>query len=86
MIYVLQGELTLLHDGGETLLRSGMCAGFAHGGSAHCLLNRSARPAIFLEIGDRLPGDRAEYPEDDLVAMTDAAGKWRFTHKNGQPY
>jgi uncharacterized cupin superfamily protein len=84
-VYVLSGELVLAHDEGETRLTAGMCVGFPHGGSAHHLLNRSASPATYLEVGDRQPGDSAEYPDDDLKAVrSDEA--WRFTHKDGTPY
>jgi uncharacterized cupin superfamily protein len=40
---------------------------------------------VYLEIGDRTPGDRVQYPDDDLVAE-DAGGRRRFLHKNGTPY
>ena len=85
IVYVLEGELTLVTDEGEATLGPGMCAGFAAGGRAHQLVNRSADDAAYLEIGDRTPGDWAEYPVDDLVAVGDGAG-WRFTHKDGTPY
>lgn len=84
-VYVLEGELVLIDDCGETVLRPGMCAGFAHGGAAHHLVNRSAADAVYLEIGDRLPGDSADYPDDDLCAEPDGMG-WRYTRKNGEPY
>lgn len=84
-VHVLSGEVTLLHDGGETLLVPGMCAGFPHGGVAHCLVNRSQAEATYLEVGDRRPGDAGEYPDDDLVAVRTASG-WRFTRKTGEPY
>jgi uncharacterized cupin superfamily protein len=84
-IYVLSGELTLLHDGGETLLYAGMCAGFPRNGSAHQLVNRSTAPATYLEAGDRRPGDGVSYPRDDLAAVHTAAG-WTFAHKDGTPY
>jgi uncharacterized cupin superfamily protein len=84
-IYVLGGEITLVHDDGETLLTAGMCAGFRAGGTAHQLVNRSDREASYLEVGDRRPGDTAEYPRDDLVAERSGDG-WRFTHKDGAPY
>ena len=63
-----------------------MCAGFKGGtGDAHHLVNETEEDVVYLEIGDRLPGDAATYPEDDLVvAMVD--GKWRFAHKDGAPY
>jgi uncharacterized cupin superfamily protein len=84
-VYVLSGELVLVDDRGETAMSAGMCAGFAHGGRAHHLINRSASDAVYLEIGDRLPGDCATYPDDDLAAEPSQTG-WRFTHKNGEPY
>jgi len=84
-IYVLSGELVLVHDGGETLLGAGMCAGFAAGGTGHQLVNRSAREASYLEVGDRRPGDSATYPRDDLAAERSGDG-WRFTRKDGTPY
>lgn len=84
-IYVLEGELTLVTDEGEATLGPGMCAGFAAAGRAHQLVNRSPDDAAYLEIGDRTPGDWAEYPVDDLAAVGDGAG-WRFTHKDGTPY
>lgn len=84
-IFVLSGEITLIHDQGETLLTAGMCAGFAAGGTAHQLLNRSAQDATYLEVGDRRSGDSVDYPRDDLVAVRVEDG-WRFTHKDGEPY
>lgn len=84
-IYVLSGELVLVHDDGETVLTAGMCAGFPAGGMAHQLLNRSAQEASYLEVGDRRSGDSAHYPRDDLVAVR-AGNGWRFTHKDGTPY
>lgn len=84
-IYVLSGEIVLVHDQGETLLTGGMCAGFPAGGTAHQLVNRSAQEASYLEVGDRRPGDGVAYPRDDLAAERTAAG-WRFTHKDGTPY
>lgn len=84
-VYVLSGELVLVHDEGETLLRPGGCAGFRHGGTAHHLINRSDADASFLEIGDRLPGDIAECPDDDLVPVHTEKG-WQYFRKNGEPY
>jgi uncharacterized cupin superfamily protein len=84
-IYVLGGEVTLVHDDGETLLTAGMCAGFRAGGTAHQLVNRSAQEASYLEVGDRRPGDGVAYPRDDLAAERSGDG-WRFTRKDGTPY
>ncbi len=54
-VYVLEGELVLVTDEGETPLKPGDCAGFAKAGIAHQLVNRSDAPATYLEIGDRTP-------------------------------
>ena len=85
-VYILEGEPTLITGAGRTPLKPGMCAGFKGGtGDAHHLVNETEEDVVYLEIGDRLPGDAATYPEDDLVvAMVE--GKWRFTHKDGTPY
>jgi uncharacterized cupin superfamily protein len=85
MIYILQGYPTLRTDSGEEVLTPGMCAGFRAGGLAHQLVNRTGAPVVYLEIGDRTPGDEGSYPEDDLKAVL-VDGAWVFTHKDGTPY
>ncbi len=82
-IYVLSGELILRSGDSETLLQSGMCAGFVKGGLAHQLINRSAAEAVILEVGDRTAGDAVTYPEDDLRAVMGEDGKWQYMHKDG---
>ncbi|HXH65548.1 MAG TPA: cupin domain-containing protein [Mariprofundaceae bacterium] len=85
-IHILSGRPTLLTDEGETELAPGMCAGFKAGtGNGHCLVNRTAEDVIYLEIGDRTPGDAVSYPDDDLRAEL-VDGQWRFMHKDGRPY
>jgi uncharacterized cupin superfamily protein len=85
-IYVLQGEPTLVTEDGEMGLAPGMCAGFPAAGRAHQLVNRSGGDVVFLEIGDRTPGDEGSYPVDDLQAALGPNGTWIFTHKDGRPY
>ena len=86
-VYVIEGHPTLVTDAGETQLAPGMCAGFKAGsGDAHHLLNRTRSDVLYLEIGDRSPGDSAVYPDDDMQASLGADGKWRFTRKDGTPY
>ena len=86
LIYVLQGHPTLHTDEGRTRLSPGMCAGFKAGsGNGHCLINETADEVVYLEVGDRTPGDEGTYPDDDLKAML-SDGKWKFTHKDGSPY
>ncbi len=85
-IYILSGRPTLVTDAGDTPLEPGMCAGFRGGEpNGHKLVNTTSEDVLYLEIGDRLPGDMGHYPDDDLKAeMID--GKWQFVHKDGSPY
>ena len=85
MVYVVQGRPTLCVDDRITQLEPGMCAGFAHGGAAHHLENRTADDVVILEIGDRASGDEVSYPDDDLKAVRDGS-TWRFTRKDLTPY
>ena len=83
---MLDGELVLIEDGGETLLKPGDAAGFKAGvPNGHQLVNRSQRDALYLEIGTRAASERAQYPDVDLVLERDARGM-RFLHKSGEPY
>jgi uncharacterized cupin superfamily protein len=83
-VYVLEGELTLVEDGGETVLRAGDCAAFPKGtGDGHHMINRSAATAVYLEVGSRSPDDVTTCSDVDMMS-TNADG--RFLHKNGAPY
>jgi len=85
-VYILQGNPTLHTDEGRTRLSPGMCAGFKAGtGNGHCLMNETSQEVIYLEVGDRTPGDEGSYPDDDLKAVL-ANGKWNFLHKDGTAY
>lgn len=85
-IYILQGNAVLRTDEGLTPLSPGMCAGFKAGtGNGHCLINESAEEVVYLEVGDRTPGDEGSYPDEDLKALM-VDGKWQFVHKDGAPY
>ncbi len=85
-IYILQGRPTLHTDEGRTTLCPGMCAGFKAGtGNGHRLINETTEEVVYLEVGDRTPGDEGSYPDDDLKALL-VAGKWEFVHKDGEPY
>lgn len=85
-VFILEGAPTLVTEAGETQLGPGMCAGFPARGHAHCLVNRGDTDALYLEIGDRTPGDRGSYPADDLEARLGPDGQWQFFHKDGRPY
>jgi uncharacterized cupin superfamily protein len=85
-VYILQGHPTLVTDEGRTALGPGMCAGFKCGtGNAHQLVNDTTEDVLYLEIGDRTPGERANYPDDDIEAVQ-INGQWRFARKDGTPY
>lgn len=84
-VYILEGAPLLVTDAGETPLAPGMCAGFRAGsGDAHQLVNRGTGDVVYLEIGDRTPGDAVVYPDDDLQARLDGSGQWVFTRKDGR--
>ena len=84
-VYVLEGEVVLVTDAGEEVLRSGDCAGFPAGvPDGHHLQNRSTRAATVIEIGTRRPeDDEAFYPDIDLHALKGDGG---YAHRDGRPY
>ncbi len=85
-VYVTEGELTLIEDEGETLLRSGEAAGFKAGvANGHHLVNRSQRDATFLVVGTRAAQERTHYPDHDLAYEYDGTS-FTFTNKSGEPY
>ncbi len=85
-VYVLSGEVVLISDEGEQILRAGMCAGYPAGKrSAHHFVNRSATAAQYLEIGNRIEGDNAFYPDDDLM-WVETEGGTIAAHKDGRLY
>ncbi len=85
-VYVLEGELVLRTDTGEQLLRAGCCAGFPAGsGDGHQLVNRSDRPAIYLEVGSRDDADEVFYPEVDLL-YNPPGQPGKYTRRDGTPY
>ena len=83
-VMVVSGELTLVTDEGETLMRAGDCAAFPAGRpNGHQLINRGWGNALLLCVGSRIPEDRAEYPDIDLMydGKTDS-----YSHRDGTPY
>jgi uncharacterized cupin superfamily protein len=83
---VLEGELILIENEGETTMRPGDCAGFKAGvANGHHLVNRSDKPAAFLIVGTRAEHETAHYPDVDLHFVKDAAGN-RYMHKHGSSY
>lgn len=85
-VYVLEGELVLRTNEGETVMSSGSFVGFKAGEpNGHHLVNRSTQPARFLVIGTRVPGDVCFYPADDLLWCRNEDGRYP-AHKDGRPY
>lgn len=85
LVYVLSGEVVLCEDDGETLLKAGDAAAWRAGAAnGHCLINRSANPAVFIEIGTRAPTERVHYSEIDMMAERDGT-EGRFTTRRGEP-
>jgi len=84
-IYLLEGELILQEEAGETALKAGDAAGFRAGsGVAHCLVNRSGHDAVYLEIGTRADSERVHYPDVDFMMERDSTGR-RYFRKSGEP-
>ena len=85
-VYILEGRPTLRTNSGPTPLSPGMCAGFRAGsGDAHHLVNETSQDVVYLEIGDRTPGEEVDYPDDDLALQT-VDGHFKWSHKDGRPY
>jgi uncharacterized cupin superfamily protein len=82
-VYVLEGEVMLVAEGGEEILYAGDCAAFLPGDpDGHHLQNRSGALARILEIGTAyMPKDETFYPDVDLKATSSG-----YFHKDGTPY
>ena len=83
-VYVLEGEVVLVTEGGEEVLRAGDCAGFkANDPNGHHLQNRSQAAARLLEVGTRRAEDACHYSDVDLDLPTLTGG---YKHKDGRAY
>lgn len=84
-VYVISGEVVLVTDDGEEILKAGDCAGFKAGEKdGHHLQNRSDSDAMLLEVGTRTPTDSGEYSDIDMAFHI--GGPAKFTRKDGTPY
>lgn len=83
-VWVVSGEVVLVTDDGEEVLRAGDCAGFKAGvANGHQIQNRSGAEAVLLEIGTRAPDtDHSDYPDLDMVVGPDEV----YRHRDGTPY
>ena len=83
-VMVLAGEVVLVTDAGEEVMRVGDCAAFPAGEpDGHHLINRGAEAAVVLEVGTRRPDDRTVYSDIDMVAEPGEPG---FRHRDGSAY
>ena len=83
LVYMLDGELTLVTDAGRQPLRPGMVVGFPKGRTdGHHLINESDAPARFLVVGSRCEGDECHYSDVDLLVTADGV----FRHRSGEPW
>ena len=87
-VYVLEGEVVLRTGAGEQRLTAGMCAGFPAGvEDGHHLVNRSDRPAVYLEVSNRDPEDTAYYSEAEVdLVHSPPHARGRFTRRDGSAY
>ncbi len=86
LVFVLEGEVVLCEDNGETVLRPGDAVAWKAGvANGHRLINRSDRDTVFIEVGTRAAADRAYYSDIDMMVTRDEKGA-RYTKKNGEPY
>ncbi len=82
-LIMVSGELVLIEDEGESVMRAGDCAGFPKGsGNGHHLVNRSSEEGVFLVVGTRGSKERCHYPDADLVFVGDEKGE-RYTTRSG---
>lgn len=87
-VWVLEGEVVLVTDGGRETLRGGDCAGFPAGAAnGHHFINESAADALFLTVGARHPQDACHYPDIDMHAKPGRHNdRSVFVHKDGSPF
>jgi uncharacterized cupin superfamily protein len=84
-VYIVSGEVVLVTDAGEEVLKTGDCAGFKAGDKdGHHLQNRGTADAVLLEIGTRTPTDSGEYSDIDMAFQV--GGPAMYTSKDGTPY
>jgi uncharacterized cupin superfamily protein len=82
-VYILSGEVVLVTDAGEEVLRPGDCAAFPAGvEDGHHIINRSNEQATLLEVGTRTTTDSGAYPDIDMIFEMGRG----FLHKDGTPY
>ena len=87
-VHIVQGEVLLVDDSGEQVMRAGDCAGFKAGErNGHHFINRSHADAVLLVVGGRGDADHGEYSDIDMKFLPGRySGKGGYVHKDGKPY
>ncbi len=82
LVFVMKGEVVLVTNAGEEVLRAGDSAAFKAGDAdGHCLQNRSSAEAVVLEVGSNEGQDLVDYPDIDLRATGGG-----YVHRDGRAY
>ena len=83
---MLEGEVVLCEDHGEVVLKPGDAAGWkANAGNGHCLINRSDRDVVYIEVGSRIVNETVVYSDIDMRLERDKNGV-RYLRKTGEPH
>jgi uncharacterized cupin superfamily protein len=83
-VFVVSGEVVLVTEAGEEVLRAGDSAGFrANEPDGHHLQNRSQHEAWLLEIGGRCDADAVFYSDIDMIVP---AGSSTYTRRDGSEF
>ena len=83
--YIVSGEVVLVMDEGEEVMRAGDCVGWKAGvKNGHMLQNRSNADAVILVVGSRSDEDYGEYSDIDMKFHPGRySGKGGYTRKDG---
>jgi len=85
-LYVIDGSVTLIEDGGPRTIGPGACVCWPAGvPNAHCLRNDGSAPATLFITGTRFAEDACHYPDIDLH-YSRRNGLRSFSRKGGIPY
>ena len=87
LVYVLEGELTLITEGAEEHMQPGDVVAFKAGvANGHQLRNDGKLTAVYLEVGNRHDADEVFYPDIDLELRRTGTGRREFRHRNGEAW
>ena len=82
-VFIVAGEVVLVTDKGEEILRAGDCAAFPKNvADGHQIINRTDNDVLVLEVGTNSGDDVCTYPDIDMKVDATTG----FTHMDGTPY